>query len=1049
PSDAYQASHQLQDGDVILLATDGFFDNVFAEEAVSIVNKELQDVASRDFEDLRTHVRRLSRRLTDTARRYSMDPRRVSPFSQSAKKSGESRTGGNCCELEILKKSSPTSRMIIDDSSSKALKKYLSNILEPMYVRSLDLCSSFSCLHVSVVGCDADPSVLADYVIALLQHDKSNQDLRQLCIDQLDDFLKEETEPFVEKLFESLITKEYLGDTGAISGVQTKQEQSPTLNALPVSTDNNSIASQDNLTEKNDNSTAKIGVRKREESEEGSDDDEDRNYKHRERSSDNNREDYRRYVDRSPLTNREDERDSKNKRFRGEGIPTGPAAGTTQYNNYPDDRTFKRRRDENDEDFRSNKIPRNNLLGSGQNIPGNGNGYVAANGPGRWGNEWGSNGMNLPSNDRFDERRIRGGRMNDRGNGRGNSMISNRGSFSESRPGRRQRCRDYDEKGYCMRGDLCPFDHGVDRIVVDDVPLNRPFDSIIPMTATPLTGPVGMMGGGVSSRPPFFMGNAGVRNQYDLDPGFSQPPRALTPTADAYDPERATLSRPDELLSPTLIEQKEGDIQGSSEITTAEATNLSLAHSPTIHHFLDSGVVQPGRGTSFRGRGRARGGRAGFNVNNRFGGNTNKNATLVVENIPNEVCNLDKVNEFFKKFGTIVNINVDINHHKAIIQFNNQSDAYKAYNSPEPIFDNRFVKVYWHKEKEDQQIINPPATKSAVALSKPENPTVEGSTQPSAEKIKEAEEKAKKQKESLKAMLEIQKQREQLINRQIEEQKKLMELAKKKNVNTKNREEVLKVLSKVGEDIKNDTNVIVRKPILTGGINTKNLLEEKEREQLDRELDMLSKINESSTANESVTSSTAAQAANSESGNAEQSTGLSTVGETTSYRGRGRAVYYRGRPRATWPRVRGGGVMRSFKLDNRTTKLQLKDVPLGSSDALRSYFQQFGEVESITVADEAKSAIVQFKNRYDAEQALVKGPNVPNVGTVQMTWLTETSTSARPSEEAVNPITNPVDDAVAENSDSRTVVKESHVNITPSFKADDDEDDERERSWKR
>ncbi|CAG8763473.1 13621_t:CDS:1, partial [Acaulospora morrowiae] len=94
PSDAYQASHQLQDGDVILLATDGFFDNVFAEEAVSIVNKELQDVASRDFEELRSHVRRLSRRLTDTARRYSMDPRRVSPFSQSAKKSGESRTGG-------------------------------------------------------------------------------------------------------------------------------------------------------------------------------------------------------------------------------------------------------------------------------------------------------------------------------------------------------------------------------------------------------------------------------------------------------------------------------------------------------------------------------------------------------------------------------------------------------------------------------------------------------------------------------------------------------------------------------------------------------------------------------------------------------------------------------------------------------------------------------------------------------------------------------------------------------------------------------------------
>ncbi|CAG8599636.1 629_t:CDS:2 [Funneliformis mosseae] len=101
PSDAQQTSHQLQDGDVILLATDGFFDNVFADEAVEIVNKELRDVMGHDgmvremdLEKLRTHVRRLSRRLTDTARRFSIDSRRISPFSQSAKQNGESRIGG-------------------------------------------------------------------------------------------------------------------------------------------------------------------------------------------------------------------------------------------------------------------------------------------------------------------------------------------------------------------------------------------------------------------------------------------------------------------------------------------------------------------------------------------------------------------------------------------------------------------------------------------------------------------------------------------------------------------------------------------------------------------------------------------------------------------------------------------------------------------------------------------------------------------------------------------------------------------------------------------
>lgn len=29
-----------------------------------------------------------------------------------------------------------------------------------------------------------------------------------------------------------------------------------------------------------------------------------------------------------------------------------------------------------------------------------------------------------------------------------------------------QRCKDYDEKGFCMKGDMCPYEHGVDHIVV-------------------------------------------------------------------------------------------------------------------------------------------------------------------------------------------------------------------------------------------------------------------------------------------------------------------------------------------------------------------------------------------------------------------------------------------------------------------------------------------------------------------------------------------------------------------------------------------------------
>jgi len=38
---------------------------------------------------------------------------------------------------------------------------------------------------------DADSDVLADYVLALLRHDQPVEEVRKLCIDQLEDFLKD------------------------------------------------------------------------------------------------------------------------------------------------------------------------------------------------------------------------------------------------------------------------------------------------------------------------------------------------------------------------------------------------------------------------------------------------------------------------------------------------------------------------------------------------------------------------------------------------------------------------------------------------------------------------------------------------------------------------------------------------------------------------------------------------------------------------------------------------------------------------------------------
>lgn len=98
--------------------------------------------------------------------------------------------------------------------------------------------SMFTCSLSFACSCDADPSALAKYVAALVKKDKSEKELKALCIDQLDVFLQKgthfilliflfvcscvvkdqyvlfpfnlETQPFVDKLFEAVNNRSYL-----------------------------------------------------------------------------------------------------------------------------------------------------------------------------------------------------------------------------------------------------------------------------------------------------------------------------------------------------------------------------------------------------------------------------------------------------------------------------------------------------------------------------------------------------------------------------------------------------------------------------------------------------------------------------------------------------------------------------------------------------------------------------------------------------------------------------------------------------------------------
>jgi hypothetical protein len=185
----------------------------------------------------------------------------------------------------------------------------------------------------------------------------------------------------------------------------------------------------------------------------------------------------------------------------------------------------------------------------------------------------------------------------------------------------------------------------------------------------------------------------------------------------------------------------------------------------------------------------------------------------VVENIPDEFNTIDKVNEFFKSFGSLTNIQVDQPAHKALIQYSTRDEASAAYNSPEVIFGNRFVKVYWQPDDLDSATFGRqpkptgqvrPETPASGASHYPMPPATSVLMTPerAAELAEERAAAAAKKEENKKTMQEIQRQKEALIQRQQEEQKLLMQaLFAKKNMSQKDKDEILSGLKNVAIEV--------------------------------------------------------------------------------------------------------------------------------------------------------------------------------------------------------------------------------------------------------
>lgn len=289
---------------------------------------------------------------------------------------------------------------------------------------------------------------------------------------------------------------------------------------------------------------------------------------------------------------------------------------------------------------------------------------------------------------------------------------------------RRPRCRDYDTKGYCSRGNTCNFEHGDDSMYAPRVP-----------------APFGQTSG--------------------------------THLVEEYDPANALLPN---IFNTPSVDQ-------------------------ILPHNGGPGMGRPnhGRGGRHHGQSKKHRGRAPFSADGPVLDKTK--STIVVENIPEENFTEDQVREFFSQFGTVLEVTMQAYKRLAIVKFDSWAAANAAYKSPKVVFENRFVKIFWHKDEVASSSANgtgangsKKAGGSSVAGHSESGAIKEEGTPPPEidmeEIVRHLEEAQKVHEEKTKKLKEIEAQREEVEKRrkELEAKQREAKVALKKLLQKKNSE---------------------------------------------------------------------------------------------------------------------------------------------------------------------------------------------------------------------------------------------------------------------
>ncbi|XP_055574955.1 RNA-binding protein 27 isoform X4 [Falco cherrug] len=951
--------------------------------------------------------------------------------------------------------------MIIENVD--ALKSWLAKLLEPI--------------------CDADPSALANYVVALVKKDKPEKELKAFCADQLDVFLQKETSGFVDKLFESLYTKSYLP-----SLEPSKVEAKPAGQEKEEVKEENF---QESVEEERD------GRKKKYSSPQKSRGDSSEQRTREKKRDDGKWRDYDRYYDRSDLYR------EKSSWRRGRSKSRSKSRGLSRSRSRSRGRSKDRDTNRSAEHRERSKFKseRNDVEGS----------YNPVSVSPSKSTEQYSSAQSIPSAVTVIAPAHHLENTTESWSNYYNNH-SNPSSFGRNPPPKR-RCRDYDERGFCVLGDLCQFDHGNDPLVVDEVSLPSmiPFPPPPPglppppgMLLPPLPGPARNMRLPVPQahpqapppvvlpvpRPPLTQSS--LINNRD-QPGTSAVP-SLAPVGARLPPPLPqnllyTVSEP-----ANIIIQTEPPIpitNNSSNVTRVVLEPDSRKRSPS------SMECPPLKKPWLAKQANNNQNKPGFLKKNQY-----TNTKLEVRKIPPELNNITQLNEHFSKFGTIVNIQVAFQNdpEAALIQYLTNDEARKAISSTEAVLNNRFIRVLWHRESEQQpsllqqqqqqtptqslhhqlhlqqqaltatpavtmhsnlsKLMNKPLASGAYVLNKvpvkrrlgaaggnqpdlsqsgavvEDSQTFPTSTSHSkmvysssnlktpmkpgaGSKPHDVQEALKKKQEAMKLQQDMRKKKQEMLEKQIECQKMLISKLEK---NKSMKPEERAEIMKTLKELAGKISQLKDELKTSSTATTPSKLKSKteaQKELLDAELDFHKRLSSGEDTTELRKKLNQLQVEAAR-------LGILPVG-------RGKTVPAQGRGRGRGRGARGRGMLNHMVVDHRPKALTVGGFVEEEKDELLQHFSKFGDIEDLQEEDSPLSVVLTFKSRSEAENAANQGSRFKD-RRLQISWY-------KPKVPSVS--------TEIEEEESKEEETETSDLFLHEDDDDDDEDEDESRSWRR